>query len=336
MAENRDYYEVLGVSRGASSDEIRKAYRKLARKYHPDVNKSPDAAKRFSEVTEAYEVLSDPEQRTQYDQFGRVGAGAAGAGGAHGGSGFDPRDFGFGGGSGARTGGFSPDDLGSIFEEMFGGASPFGGTGGRGATSARQARPRPQPARGRDLEHRLHVSFLTAALGGDERLRITTPSGEPQTITVKVPPGIEPGAKLRVAGKGQPGPTGGSAGDLLLTVDVGAHPLFRREGLDVFVDVPVTLSEAALGVTVTVPLLRGSADVKIPPGASSGRKLRLRGKGITDAKGRAGDLYAVVQIVAPSPLSERARELLSELQGELQNPRESGPWRSVGGGNSAA
>jgi DnaJ-class molecular chaperone len=218
---------------------------------------------------------------------------------------------------------------------MFGGGSPFGGAGVRGTAGARQARPNAQPTRGRDLEHRLHVSFLTAALGGDERLRITTPSGDPQTIHVKVPPGIEPGAKLRVAGKGQPSPAGGPAGDLLLTVDVGSHPLFRRERLDVLVDVPVNLSEAALGVTVTVPLLRGSADVKIPPGASSGRKLRLRGKGITDASGRTGDFYAVVQIMAPEQLSEHAHELLTELRGELKIPRESGPWGSVGGGSRA-
>jgi len=323
MPKPRDYYDILGVSRSATVEEIRKAYRRLARKHHPDVNKSPDAAERFKEATEAYDVLCDPEKRKVYDQFGHAGVGV-------GQPGFDPGSFrthfgGFGapqGHAGPRGAGFGPD-LGSIFEEMFGprAASPF----------ATPHAP-PRPPKGRDLEHRLTVTFITAATGGTERLRFSNPSGAgTQTVDVRIPPGIEPGTRLRVKGKGQPAPSAGPPGDLIITVDVGAHPIFRRDGLDLLVDVPITLAEAGLGVTVPVPLLAGSADLKIPPGASSGQKLRIKGKGIRDASGRHGDFYAVVKITAPSHLSDSARQLLRDLAPELKNPRKSGPWADLSG-----
>jgi DnaJ-class molecular chaperone len=321
MARPRDYYEVLGVSRDASAEEIRKAYRRLARRYHPDVNKDSDAAQRFAEITEAYDVLNDPERRKTYDQFGHAGVGAGAASAGEG----PFRPGGYGGWSG-RSGGFRPGtspfeagDLGSIFEEMFSarGGSPFAGSGTRQAP----------PVRGRNLEHKLTISFLTAARGGKESLRLTVPgASSTQTVDVTIPPGIDTGAKLRVKGKGQPGSRGAPPGDLILTIEVGAHPLFRRDGLDLLVDVPITLAEAGLGATVSVPLLDGTAQIKVPPGASSGRKLRIKGKGITDAKGRSGDFLAVIQISAPAELSSRGRELLEELAGELKNPRESGPW----------
>jgi DnaJ-class molecular chaperone len=315
MQKPRDYYQVLGVSRTATADEIRKAYRRLARKYHPDVNDSPDAAKRFAEATEAYDVLSDPEKRKTYDRFGHAGVGAGAGAGPYGAGAWPGGGF---GGHGRGAGPFTAADMGSIFEELFGarGPSPF--------DTARSQAPRPR--RGQDLRHTLTVTFMTAAQGGTERLRLANPEGGTQTVTVKVPAGIESGAKLRVKGKGQPGPEGGPTGDLILTVEVGAHPLFRREGLDLLVNVPITLAEAGLGATVAVPLLTGSATVKIPAGASSGRKLRLAGRGITDDKGRKGDFYAVIQIVAPERPSPRAEQLLGELADELQNPRESGPW----------
>ena len=299
----RDFYEVLGVTRTASEEEIRKAYRALARTYHPDVSEAPDAAEKFNEITEAYETLSDPEKRKAYDQFGRVHPHAG------------PRT------SGVHGVHVDPGDFGSIFDEVFGGArrgSPFGAAGVRTHRHA--------PMRGRNLEHRISVSFMSAALGSRERLRFTRQDGsQPQEVEVRVPAGIEDGAKLRLKGKGEPSPGGGPPGDLILTVEVGGHPWFRRDGLDLSVDVPITIAEAALGTSVRVPLLEGSAEVKIAAGTSSGRKLRLKAKGITAGE-RTGDLFAVVQIVAPERLSERGRRAIEDLAGELKNPRDSGPW----------
>jgi len=355
--QQRDYYEVLGVSRGATADQIRSGYRKLARQFHPDVNKAPDAAKKFAEVQEAYDVLSDKEKREAYDRFGHAGVGAGpsprGAWGGHPGAG--------GGPGGRRTatwsnidpGDFEGGDFSSIFEQMFrsggvgaaegfGGGSPFGGAAGR-ARGARVRTQQPQPQRGDDIEHTITVTFLTAALGGTEQLRFTA-NGTTSTISVKIPPGIDAGAKLRVKGKGQPGSMGGPAGDLILTVQVGQHPFFRREGLDLLIDVPITIAEAVLGTTVRVPLLSpvvsshssestvkgqgASVQLKVPPGASSGRKLRIKGKGVKDASGKSGDFLAVIQIVAPkaAELSENGRTLISELAKELKNPRESAPY----------
>jgi len=333
METKRDYYEVLGVQRGASAEEIRSAYRKLARKYHPDVNKDPDASKRFSEVQEAYDVLSDEEKRKAYDRFGHAGVGAGGAAGPGGAGGPGGARTGYGPG-GARwtytTGGPGGpgaadfDDLGSIFEQMFsGGGSPFGaGAGPR--QRARGPRAQPRPRKGRDLTHSLTVGFNTAALGGTQQIRVAR-NGQTETIDVKIPAGIEPGAKLRVRGKGE-APEGATPGDLILTIDVAPHPHFRREGLNILVDVPINIAEAARGVKVTVPLLSGSAELSIPAGASSGQKLRLKGRGITDAQGRTGDFLAVVKIVAPQQLTERGRTLIDELAEELQNPRQSAPW----------
>jgi curved DNA-binding protein len=323
MAQDRDYYEVLGVGRDATADEIRKAYRRLARQYHPDVNQSSDAAERFAEMQEAYDVLSDAEKRKAYDRFGRAGVGV----------GQGPGGFGRGGawrGNAGPGGQFDASDFSSVFEELFGGrgGSPFGvGPGRPGA----QAPRRPAPQRGPDLHHTLTVSFMTAAQGGSEQVHVTTADRSPQTITVKIPPGIDTGEKLRVKGKGHPGGDGGPAGDILLTVQVGRHPYFQREGLDLLVEVPVTIAEATFGATVTVPLLKGSVEIKVPAGASSGQKLRVKGQGLTNAKGRTGDFHAVVQIAAETDLSPRGRELLQELATELKNPRKSAPWAADSG-----
>jgi len=329
MSKPRDYYEVLGVERGANADQIRKAYRKLARQYHPDMNKAPDAAKKFNEVQEAYDVLSDQEKRKSYDRFGHAGVGAAASGGGPG--------AGWGGGAGragrtvwsnAEGGDFESGDFASIFEQMFGGMG--GASVGRGAAAGFGARARANraPQRGHDIEPTITVTFLTAALGGSEQLRVGA-GDQPSTITVKIPPGIESGAKLRIKRKGQPSPENGPPGDLILTVEVGQHPYFRRDDLDLLIDVPITIAEAVLGATVTVPLLKdGSVDVKIPPGVSSSQKLRVRGKGIADPKGKTGDLYVVVQIVAPagSTLPPQDRAALEKLAGNLPNPRKSAPW----------
>ncbi len=309
MAGEKDYYEVLGVERGASADAIRKAYRGLAREYHPDVNKSADASTRFAEVQEAYDVLSDAEKRKAYDRFGHAGVGV----------GKGPGGFGGGGWSAEYSGNpFGGSDFTSVFEDLFGargGGRPFD----RGAPGVMP------PRRGSDVQHTLSVTFMTAAMGGTENIRVGHGS-KPQTISVKIPAGIESGGQLRVRGKGTAGADGGPSGDLRLTVEVGQHPWFRREGLDVLINVPVTIAEATFGTTVTLPLLKGSVELKIPLGAASGQKLRVKGKGIDDGKGGQGDFYAVVQVVAPTKLTDRGTQLLHELEPELQNPRDSGPW----------
>ncbi len=317
MAHDNDYYNVLGVERKATADEIRKAYRKLAREYHPDVNKSSEAATRFAEVQEAYEVLSDAGKRKAYDRYGHAGVGVG-----QGPGGFGPGPGGgwsvdFGDGRGSP---FEASDFASAFQDLFGqgGGSPFD-------TAARRPR-QAAPQRGQDVHHALSLSFLTAALGGEEQIRLSVGSAQPQTLSVKIPPGIDAGAQLRVRGKGHPGHGGGPAGDVLLTVQVGKHPYFRREGLDLLIDIPITIAEAGFGATVKVPLLKGSIELKVPPGASSGRKLRVKGKGLTNAKGRSGDFYAVIQIVAEKDLSRRGRELLEELATELRDPRASAAW----------
>jgi DnaJ-class molecular chaperone len=318
MAMTRDLYDVLGVSRTASADEIRRAFRQLARRYHPDVSTESDASERFAEITQAYEVLSDEERRSQYDRFGHTGIGGGPGGG--------------GSGSPGGPGGFQvdPDSLNDIFEGIFGGGGGGFGSAGRGPrTGGDPFRPRPpRPSRGRDIERRLDVTFMTAARGGIERLTVDPGTG-PETIEVRIPAAIESGARLRVRGRGEPGPAGGERGDLLLRVEVGGHPYLRRDGLNLELDVPITIAEAALGTTVTVPLLRGSAELVIPPGTSSGRRLRLRDKGLTDPAGTTGDLLARIRIEAPEELTEEARRHLEELARELRNPRREGPWSDV-------
>ncbi|HBZ96870.1 MAG: molecular chaperone DnaJ [Phycisphaerae bacterium] len=295
MPSGKDYYAILGVQRTASADEIRKAYRSLARKYHPDVSTEGDAGDRFNEVQQAYEVLSDEEKRRAYDQFGDAGAGAAGWSG-------------YGGGGGGDV---DPDRFQDIFEQMFGGGgpspggNPFGGGGGA-------ARPR----RGGDVNSSMTVTFMTAAQGGVEEIR---PDGA--SVEVRIPAGIDDGGKLRLRGRGQPGLHGGEAGDLIVTVHVGAHPVLRRDGLDLIVDVPISLAEAGLGTVVRVPLLKGSIELKIPPCTSSGRRLRVPGKGIVDDRQRTGDFYAQVQVVSPEELGDDARSLLEQLATALPDPR---------------
>ncbi len=308
MAGERDHYDVLGVDRGASAKAIRKAYRRLARQYHPDVNKSADAATRFAEMQEAYDILSDAEKRKAYDRFGHAGVGV----------GQGPGGFAAGWSGDAGGNPFDAPGFSGVFEEIFGrrAQGPFG----RGSPGAAP------PRSGADAHHTLSVTFMTAAMGGSETVRLSLGSESAQTISVKIPPGIDSGAQLRVKGKGSPGAGGGPNGDLMLTIEIGQHPWFRREGLDVFINVPVTIAEATFGATVTLPLLAGTVELKIPPGASSGQKLRVRGKGLSNSKGSTGDFYAVVQIVAPKDLSDRAQQFMRDLEPELKNPRDSGPW----------
>ncbi len=305
MAE-RDPYEVLGVSRTATEDEIRAAYRKLARTHHPDVSTEPDADKKFAEVQEAYEVLSDAEKRAAYDRFGRAGAPGTGGG---------PGDF-SGGWGGQQV---DPSQFEDIFEQMFGGGGPGGrpsaGPGGFGGGGPRTARRTPR--RGADVPLTVSVTFQTAALGGTEHLELQDGSN----VDLRIPAGIDEGAKLRIRGRGGAGMDGGDRGDVIVTIHVGRHPWLTRQGLDLSVDVPITIAEAAIGTKVRVSLLKGSVDLRIPPGSSSGTRLRVRGQGITPESDDAGDLYAVIAVVAPKELSEADLDNLKSLAGRLPDPR---------------
>lgn len=289
-----DYYQLLGVSRTATQDEIRKAYKKLARQLHPDLTPGDAAAaEKFKQVQEAYDVLGDADKRKQYDAFGPGFRNAGQAG---------PQYHWSGPGAG-------PVDI----EELFGGGFDlgdlFGGAAGRGPRTRRAA-----PRQGEDLQTEILVSFETAALGGKHDLQYRV-DGEPKHVTVKIPPGVKPGGQIRLAGQGSPGRNGGPAGDLLITVNVAPHRWFRREGRDILLDLPLTPAEAALGVKVEVPTLSdGPVLLTVPPGTSSGVKLRLKGKGIADPKtDQPGDQFATVKIVVPKELTPEARELYERL-----------------------
>jgi curved DNA-binding protein len=298
----RDYYEVLGVPRDASEADIRRAYRKLARENHPDVNKDPAAEDRFKEISEAYEVLRDPEKRERYDRLGanwRAGQDVSGAEGFRGaaGQGFEGVQFDFG------EGGFGGDgEFSDFFEQLFGSR----GRRGRGARGAGFEEFR---TRGADHEAVLELSLEEAARGG--RRKITLGDGRDYEVTI--PPGVRDGQRIRLAGEGGRGAGGGPQGDLLLRVKLRPHPRFRVEESDLHTDLPVTPWEAALGAKVEVPTLTGSAKVTVPPGSSCGRKLRLRGEGLGD-----GDLYARVRIDVPKQLSDEERELFERLS-EVSN-----------------
>ncbi len=329
----RDYYDILGVGRTADDDEIKKAYRRLAKKYHPDVNKDSGASERFAEVQEAYDALSDTEKRKLYDQFGHAGVSGAAGG--------DP----FGGHSGRTTyggpGGFNVStddlrqgvDLNSIFEQFFGGdggggrGAP-GGQGGPGGPmpgSGRGRRRRAAPTKGRDILHTVSIPFQQATTGGSVTIKINSASGT-QDVDVKIPKGVSDGAKLRLRGKGQPSTDGGAPGDLILTIKISSHPYFRRDGLNVLLDVPISIDEAIFGATVSIPTLTGTADLKIPPGAASGSKLRLRGAGIEDAKGKKGDLLAQIKIDVPKELTLEQQVALEQIKGTFPDARSDCGW----------
>lgn len=315
----RDYYQVLGVPRSAKPDEIKRAYRKLAREHHPDVNKAPDAQKKFTEIQQAYDVLSDEQKRSMYDQYGEAYvSGARPAESAGGG----PRWSSGGGRAQGVPVDFDVEDLSSMFDAMFGGragASP-------GPKRGKARRTQPEPLERESIRHDLHVHFLTAARGGAESLQLQH-SGGKRTVEVNIPAGIADGATLRVRNVfgGEDGP------DLLLTIRVGGHPTFRRgEGLDtgkgndLFVDLPLTIAEATLGATVTIPTLDGDVELTVPPSTASGKRLRLKGKGIRSAGGDVGDQYAVIKIIPPraEDLSEEERAVLRRISSRAPGPRE--------------
>ena len=316
----RDYYEVLGVRRDASEEQIRSAYRKLARKFHPDVNKSPGATERFKEATNAYEVLSDPQKRGAYDRFGHAGPQAGPFGAARTytwtSTGGEGAPFGFeeifGGGGGGFMG-MSLDDI----------LAALGGRGRRAATA--------QARRGQDLEYHLNLDLPQTLTGmtAQVRMRRMDASGREgtETISVKIPPGVREGSRVRVRGKGGVGPAG--PGDLYIVTHLNAHPYFRLEGGDIYVDLPISIAEAALGARVDVPTLEGMTTVTIPPGSGGQRKLRLRGKGLVGPAGKGrGDQYVVLRIVPPPTVSPKGRELLKEFdKTEKHDPRANVPWR---------
>jgi DnaJ-class molecular chaperone len=313
-----DHYATLGVSRTASEDEIQKAYRKMARKYHPDMN--PDdasAKKKFQEVQAAYEVLSDTEKRKRYDQFGND-FDSAGVGG-------EPRTWRYTTSSGPQT---FPFDV----EELFRGGAPEAEGGGfadlfKQFGRGRAARREPRAARGNDLKHELTVPFATAILGGEAALTLRRGSGEVETIRVKIPAGIEDGKKIRLRGQGESGIGDAPAGDILLTIHVSPHPHFRRTGTRLDVRVPITLAEAAQGAKVDVPTPQGTISLTVPPNTSSGRRLRIKGHGVRPADGAPGDLFAEIQIVLPEKLTDDERHQLADISNRYaQSPRADLRW----------
>jgi curved DNA-binding protein len=306
---DRDLYDILGVARTASADEIKKAYRRLAKKYHPDVNPGDKRSEeKFKEVTAAAEVLGDAKKRALYDEFGadslRSGFDAAKAdayrqwkrqGAPQGGMPFDFGDF-----QEVNVGDYGTFDFGSIFEDLFGGRS------GRG-----RVRRGPIPQQGAHAEAEIEVDLRDAVLGAERDVRL---SGK--TLRVKIPKGVTDGSMVRLSGQGAPGAHGGGAGDLYLRVKLREHPWIHREGKDLYLDLPLTVPEAVLGGEVTLPTFEGPVRLRIAPGTQSGKKLRLRGKGMPDLRGgERGDLYATVRIVLPERTAglEKAVKPLEDL-----------------------
>jgi curved DNA-binding protein len=301
--EFKDYYAVLGVAKQASQEDIQRAYRQLARKYHPDINQAAGAEEKFKDIGEAYEVLKDPDKRAKYDRYGAAWKAAE----QHGGTpppGYEDVWFDL---SGAREGMFSgPSGFSDFFEQL------FGGMRGQGAGARSQGWSWNQP--GADREARVVLGLEEAAHGGDREISLHQPTtGQTKTYKVHIPKGVRPGQRIRLAGQGEPGMGNAPPGDLYLHVEVLPHPAFRLEGQDLYSTVWVTPWEAALGAEVTLPTLDGAVNVKIPPGSSSGRKIRLKGKGFPDARRGKGDLYAEISIRVPETLSSEERALFEQL-----------------------
>lgn len=311
--EYKDYYKILGVSRSASKEEIGKAYKKLARKYHPDLNPNDTSAEdKFKEIGEAYEVLKDPEKRKLYDQFG--------SNWEHGQNfqpppGYENMHFNFGGGGGG-AGGFDAGGFSDFFETIFGGGGGdfrggFHQTGGFGGQSFRQ-----RPRRGQDSEAIYELSLEEAYQGGQKTITLTEtgPTGAPttKTLEVNVPAGIKDGQRIRLSGQGHPGASGGPAGDLFLKIRLRRHPRFSVDGANITLDLPLTPWEAALGTSVRVPTLDGAVEMNIPAGIGSGKKLRIRQKGLgTGAK--RGDQFVRIMVQVPQRLSKDEKRLMEEL-----------------------
>lgn len=309
--EYKDYYKTLGVERSATADEIRAAYRKLARKYHPDVSKEKDAEERFKEVGEAYEVLKDTEKREAYDQLGSNWKQ---------GQDFRPPPGWNPGGAGFefRTGPGGQADFSDFFSSIFGNMGGGFGGGGFNQQGFGQHAGTRQPSRGQDQQTKIQIDLEDSLQGAKRNISLRSASGD-RTLTVNIPKGIKSGQKIRLNGQGQTGL--GGAGDLLLEVEFNPHRLYKVEGSDLTMNLPVAPWEAALGAIVKVPLPDGShADVKIPANSRSGRKMRLKEKGLPSKP--VGDLYLTLEIVLPAADTPRAKELYEQMGKELAfNPR---------------
>lgn len=292
--EYKDYYRILGVERGASREDVKRAYRKLASKYHPDVSEEPDAEARFKEISEAYEVLHDPDKRAAYDQFGSS---------YRHGQEFRPPpgwDFGGRGFQGGGASGFS-----SFFEELFGMGGGFGGGPGQ-----------PRARRGQDQTSRLSVSLEEAFHGVSRRLRLARPEGGEREVDVKVPAGVQAGQRIRLQGQGGPGMGGGPAGDLLLEIEVRPHPRFLLEGRDVIYRQDVMPWQAGLGDTLKVPTLGGAVELKLPAGTRSGSRMRLKGRGLPGSP--AGDQLVEIRVQAPAAEDGSQREAYLRMKEAFQ------------------
>lgn len=314
MNGGKDYYNILGVSKNASADEIKKAFRNLARKYHPDINPGDkQAEEKFKDIQQAYEVLSDPEKKRSYDMFGEAGFQGGRPGGGY--QTYYSTNFGdfgenihFGGASG-----FS--GLEDIFSEIF------------GSRGGRREDPRRRPTKGRDVEHQIEIDFNTAIKGGTRDIKIARESNgkdlTTETISVKIPSGVDNGSKIRVGGKGEPGRHSGKRGDLYLRVKVAPHPIFKRNKYDIFLDLPITIFEAALGAEVEVPTVDSTAKLKIPAGVQNGTKMRLKGKGVLNPKTRErGDQYINILVSMPDNITETDKKKFEELSETISyNPR---------------
>ncbi|MFC0680416.1 DnaJ C-terminal domain-containing protein [Lysobacter korlensis] len=306
---DKDFYAILGVSKDVSDSDLKKAYRKLARQYHPDSNSGNAAAEaRFKEVSEAYSVLSDKETRAEYDQVRAMGSGARFT--AHGGGGAGGFEDVFGGmfGRGARTS-YSQADFDDLLGGMFGGADRSAGGFRWGG-----------PTKGRDVAANVTLDFLTAIRG--ETVSLSQPSGKP--LRAKIPAGVSDGQRIKLKGKGEPSTDGGEPGDLVLTVSVKKHPVFERDGNHIRLDVPVTFVEATLGATIEVPTLEGdTVRLRVAPGTPSGRVLRVKGRGVAQGTAK-GDLLATVQVAVPNHLSAEARKHLEGFAEAMpqENPRD--------------
>ena len=342
MEERKDYYKILGIDKNADENTIKKAYRKLAKKYHPDTNAgNAQAAEKFKQITEAYSVLSDPEKKKMYDQFGSADyqGGQGPFGGANGGyqefhfDGGDMDDIlknifggGFSGRSAGAGGGSRSYHFGGGFRDGFsGGNSGFGndfGSGNSGFGDGFSGTGSSFGGRGSDLHADITVSFDEAALGGDKVINLSDPSapGRTQSLQVHIPAGIDDGQCIRMSGAGEPGTNGGERGDLLVEVQVARHPIFQRQDMNIFSTAPITYAQAALGGKIRISTVDGEVEYEVKPGTQTDTKIRLRGKGVPSLRNKnvRGDQYVTLVVQVPTKLSEEAKDALRAFDAACQ------------------